>query len=107
MIGVDLELDRHQAQRERDERALVSRQLNHTDSSAADFSEWPVIKKPFRAVNRFPVYAPAGRDCFSSNRAKLNIVQHNPTFTANVGREPKQIEQRQWMAMVCVNKGDL
>jgi hypothetical protein len=45
--------------------------------------------------------------CFAAYRAQLNIVQENPTITANAGREPKQIEQWEWMPMVRVNKSEL
>src|SRR6266487_1113012 len=74
-----LELDRHHAQRKRNERALFIRQLDGPNVAAADFTEWPIIEKPLRAVIRFPSDAVTCFDCFASDSAEPDIVQHDPT----------------------------
>jgi len=102
-----LELDRHHAQRKWNERALFMRQLDGPNISATDFAEWPAIEKPLRAVNRFPADVATRFDCFASDRAELDIVQHDPTSAPDTRRHPEQIKQRQRVTMVCVNKGNL
>src|SRR6266567_6804881 len=102
-----LELDRHHAQRKRNECALFMRQLDRPDVPAADFAEWPMIEKPLRAVNPFPYDAVARFDCFASDRAQLDIVQHDPASAPDARRHPEQIKQGQRVTMVRVNKGHL
>src|SRR5437763_523411 len=102
-----LELDRHHAQRKRNERALFMRQLDGPNVAAADFAEWPIIEKPLRAVIRFPSDAVTRFDCFASDSAEPDIVQHNPTPAPDAGCRPEQIKQRQRVPVIRVNKGNL
>src|SRR5213080_1912714 len=100
----DLELDRHHAQRKRNERALFMRQLDGPNVAAADFAEWPIIEKPLRAVIRFPSDAVTRFDCFASDSAEPDIVQHNPTPAPDAGCRPEQIKQRQRVPVIRVIK---